>query len=286
MTAHFIARGDFVTRILRRPPDGVSPTNFICWDPAAGKLDAAALEDLDLCVHLAGANIAAGRWTAPYRRRILASRVDSTSLLCRTLAALEKPPRLVLAASATGIYGHRPPPELVDEDSAPGQGFLASVCREWEAATSPAREAGLRVINLRFGMVLSSAGGALARMLPIFRLGLGGKIGNGRQMMGWVALAEIPFVIHHALQCPELAGPVNAVSPGTLSNKDFTGALARALGRPAFLPLPALVIRLVFGRMGDELLLSGANVRPSRLLGTGYRFRFPELGPALRTMVG
>jgi uncharacterized protein (TIGR01777 family) len=272
-------------RLVRRQGDGRLMTDEIPWDPTAGRIEADRLEDSHTVIHLAGAGIAGQRWTERYKDKILASRLDGTGTLSRTLGSLKHPPRLLICASAVGYYGDRPAGESVDEASPSGTGFLARVCREWERAADPAREAGIRVVHLRFGMVLSPAGGALARLLPFFRLGLGGRIGSGRQLVPWVALDEIPLIVGHLIRTESLAGPVNAVAPETPTNKEWTRILARVLRRPAEIPVPAFALRILFGDMADEVLLAGARVVPRRLLESGYSFRWPALEPALANML-
>ncbi len=255
------------------------------WDPARREIDAAGLEGHDAVLHLAGENVGSGRWTAARKAAIRDSRVNGTRLLCDALAGLARPPRTLVCASAVGYYGDRGE-ETLTEESPPGTGYLAEVCREWEAAATPAARKGIRVVTLRIGMVLSPKGGALARILPPFRAGLGGVIGGGRQYVGWVALDDLPHIVLHALQCGDLSGPVNAVAPRPVTNREFTGALGKALSRPTPLPVPAFALRLAVGReMADALLLASARVVPRRLEKTGYRFRFPELGAALRHML-
>ncbi|MFP4056148.1 MAG: TIGR01777 family oxidoreductase [Candidatus Brocadiia bacterium] len=254
------------------------------WDPAAGAIDAAGLERHDAAVHLAGESIL-GRWTAAKKARIRSSRVDGTRLLCQTLAGLEHPPGAVLVASATGYYGDRGS-EVLTEESEAGRGFLAEVCRAWEAAAEPARRRGIRVVHLRFGVVLSARGGALAAMLPPFRLGLGGAVGSGRQYLSWIALDDAVGAIRHALVRETLSGAVNVVSPHPVTNRELAKTLGRVLRRPAVLPLPAFVLRLVYGEMADATLLSGVRARPARLVETGYAFRHPRLEAALRFLLG
>jgi hypothetical protein len=275
--------GHNVLRLVREGSKRRAGT--VQWDPATGAIDSAALQGLDAVVHLAGENISGGRWTADKKARIHDSRVDGTRLLVQTLSGLSRPPKVLVAASAIGYYGDRDV-DVVDEDSAPGAGFLADVVREWEAATHPAAPRALRVVNLRFGVVLSPAGGALSTMLPPFRLGLGGPIGSGDQYLSWVTIDDAIGAILHALITPTLAGPVNVVAPNPVTNREFAATLGRVLSRPAFLPLPALVVKLVFGEMGEELLLSSTRVEPHRLKETGYVFRFPELEGALRHVLG
>jgi hypothetical protein len=270
-----------VARLVRALP---TAGGDIPWDPAAGRLDPARLEGLDAVVHLAGENIA-GRWTAAKKARIRSSRVEGTRLLAEALAGLKRPPKTLLCASAIGYYGDRGA-ELLREESPAGTGFLAEVCREWEAAARPAAEKGLRVVHLRIGVVLSPAGGALARMLMPFKLGLGGRIGSGSQFMSWIASDDLSGVIRHALTTESLRGPVNAVAPQAVTNLEFTQTLGRVLRRPTPFPMPAFAARLAFGEMAEALLLASARVEPTRLVASGYRFRAPELEGALRHLLG
>ncbi len=257
----------------------------ISWDPALGRMDEDGLEGVEAVVHLAGENLAAGRWNAARKAAIRDSRVHGTALLCRTLAGLHTKPRVVVSASAVGIYGNTGE-ERVDESCPPGSGFLAQVCRDWEAATEPAGEAGMRVVNLRMGMVLAREGGALAKMLPPFRLGLGGPIGSGGQYMSWIAIADLIGVIQQALEDDTLSGPVNAVAPEAVPNREFARTLGRVLRRPALMPLPALAVGLLFGEMGRELLLQGQRVAPGMLTRAGFSFRHPTLEDALSSELG
>jgi hypothetical protein len=279
----FLATGGHrVTRLVRGMAAGPDET---AWDPSRGLVDASRLDGVDAVVHLAGENIAAGRWTPARKAEIRRSRVDGTRNLCAVLARLPHPPNVFVSASAIGLYGDRGA-EILTEESASGTGFLAEVCREWEAATEPASQAGIRVVNLRFGMVLSPTGGALKKMLLPFRLGMGGRIGDGRQFTSWIALDDVIGAIHHALCEESVRGPVNAVAPEPVSNAEFTRTLARVLRRPTLLPVPAFAARLAFGEMADALLLAGARVLPTRLQASGYRFRFPDLESALRHLLG
>jgi hypothetical protein len=243
-------------------------------------LSAANLEGIDATVHLAGENIAARRWTPAQKAKIRESRVGGTRLLAETLAKLRKPPRTLVCASAIGFYGDRSDQRL-NEDSPPGTGFLADTCREWEAAARPAVEQGIRVVHLRTGLVLASQGGALAKMLPPFRLGIAGIIGSGRQYMSWISLGDLVAVISYALSNETQRGPVNAVAPNPVTNYEFTKTLGRVLRRPTLFPMPAFAARLAFGEMADGLLLASTRVEPKRLLDCGFRFRFPELEAAL-----
>ena len=254
------------------------------WDPATGRVDAPGAP-LDAVVHLAGENIAGGRWNAARKARIRDSRVDGTGALCRGLAALDPPPATLVAASAVGFYGDRGD-ERLDESSPAGTGFLADVCQQWEAAAAPARDAGIRVVHLRIGIVLTPAGGALGQMLLPFKLGAGGVIGSGRQFMSWIALDDLIATVLHALSTDGLAGPVNAVAPNPVTNAEFTKTLGRVLRRPTILPMPAFGARLAFGEMADHLLLGGARIEPSRLRETGFDFGYPDLEGALRHLLG
>ena len=272
--------GHEVVRLVRRTPDpgGGTAAN---WDPAAGTIDAAALEGLDGVVHLAGENIAGGRWNQALKERIRSSRVDGTRLLAETLAGLDRPPQCLLSASAIGFYADRGDEQL-DESSPVGAGFLADVCRAWESAAEPAREAGIRVVNLRIGVVLASDGGALKKMLLPFKLGLGGRVGSGRQWWSWIAIDDVVGAIQHALLTESLTGPLNLVAPNPATNLEFTKALGRVLRRPTVFPMPAFAARLALGEMADELLLASTRVDARRLTDSGYEFRCPGLDGALR----
>jgi hypothetical protein len=273
--------GHDVVPLVRRP---LRPgERAIRWDPAAGTIDRAALEGCDVVVQLAGESVL-GYWTAAKKRRIRESRVAGTRLVSEAIAGLAQRPRVLLAASAIGYYGDRGAEELT-ERSAPGNDFLAQVAREWEAATAPAAQAGVRVVNLRFGVVLTPAGGALAKMLPAFRLGLGGPIGSGAQYFSWIALDDVLDAILHALATASLAGPVNVTAPHPVTSLELARTLGRVLRRPAVLPVPALALRLIFGAESAALLQSSQRVVPQRLLASGFRFRFPDLEPALRHLL-
>jgi uncharacterized protein len=278
----FLATGGHrVTRLVRGEPAG---PDEVGWDPARGLADPSRLDGVDAVVHLAGENIAAGRWTPARKAEIRRSRVEGTRRLSEELARLVRPPKILISASAVGFYGDRGS-EILTEDSQPGNGFLFEICQAWEAATGPASQAGIRVVNLRFGMVLSPAGGALQKMLPPFKLGLGGRIGSGAQFMSWIAIDDAVGAIHQALSTESLRGPVNAAAPTPVTNAEFTRTLARALRRPAFMPVPSFAARMAFGEMADALLLASARVIPVRLRESGYHFRFPELEGALRYLL-
>ncbi len=268
-----------VTRLVRRP--ALVERKEIAWDPAEGKLDPVALEDYDAVVHLSGENLGEGRWTAARKARLVDSRVKSTRLVADRLAHLTRPPRVMVCASAVGFYGDRGD-EILTEESPPGSGFLADLCRQWESACQAAVEKGIRVVNLRSGVVLSRSGGALKKMLLPFQLGLGGVIGSGRQYLSWITLDDLLAVILFVLTHSTLHGPVNATSPNPVTNREFTKTLGRVLGRPTILPLPGFAARLAFGETAEEMLLSSARVVPSKLQAADFKFQFAELEPALR----
>jgi uncharacterized protein len=283
LSAFLSTGGHQVLRLVR----GAARETEVGWDPAKGVIDQAALQGCDAVVHLAGENVAGGRWTAARRNQIRESRVRGTTLIAETVARLDPPPRVLVSASAIGIYGSRGDEELREgSPSAPAGVFLADVCREWEAATEPAQKAGVRVVLPRFGVVLSPAGGALKKMLPFFRSGIGGPAGTGRQWMSWISLDDVIGAVHHALFTDALAGPLNVVGPAPVTNREFSHLLGRVLGRPAVLPVPGIVLRLLFGEMADGTVLSSARVLPDGLRATGYQFRHPSLESALRFELG
>jgi uncharacterized protein (TIGR01777 family) len=272
------AAGHTSSALVRRAPVG----DEVQWDPGQ-PLNPENLASFDAIVHLAGKSIS-GRWSEKFKREVRESRVLGTQTLATAAAESYRNtglPRVFVAASATGYYGNRGDEELT-EDSKPGSGFLSEVCEEWEAATSSAAKAGVRVVNLRIGVVLAKHGGALQAMLPVFRLGLGGPIGDGRQYMSWITLDDVVGASLFALDNKDLHGPVNAVAPKPVRNGDFVRALGQALHRPAFFPLPAFVVRTMFGEMGEALLLGSARVRPAQLAAAGYTYHHPELSEALR----
>jgi uncharacterized protein (TIGR01777 family) len=255
------------------------------WDPDAGSIDAGGLEGIDAVVHLAGENIGASRWNDAQKARIRDSRVRGTILLAQTLAKLAKPPKALVSGSGVNFYGDRGD-EILTETSRSGTGFLADVCRRWEAATEPAQEAGIRVVHLRSGIVLSGGGGALDKMLTPFRFGVGGRMGSGSQWMSWISIDDEVGAIVHLLGEGAPAGPVNATAPNPVTNADFSKALGQALKRPAVMPVPAPALRLLLGReMADELILGSMRVLPTRLLDAGYAFSAPDVGPALQRML-
>lgn len=282
---YFKAQGHFVAHILRPSSPKINKIPHIVWDIDKKSINTAALEGHDVFIHLAGASIADKRWTRGYKNQIYASRVDSTALLSHALSKLRKPPAVFISASAVGYYGYRSSLKTVDEGTVLGKGFLAGVCKDWERATEALEKSSIRVIHARFGMVLSQKGGALAKMLPIFKLGLGGKIGSGKQMISWVALEEIPLMMDFIIRLTHLRGPVNFVSPQAVTNREFTKTLGRVIHQPAFLPLPSLAAKLMFGQMANELLLNGLNVLPRRLKEQKYSFKYTDLESALKNIL-
>jgi hypothetical protein len=279
LTPELEAGGHRVRRLTRTPRS----EGDIGWDPDAGTI-AGDLAGTGAVVHLAGESIAEGRWTQEKKRRILESRREGTRLLAEKVAGLPEPPSVMVSASAIGYYGDRGN-ELLTEESGPGGLFLSRVCREWEAAAEPAREVGVRVVHPRFGIVLSTEGGALGTTLPIFKLGGGGKIGSGRQYWSWVSLDDVVGAIVHAIENAALSGPVNVVGPDPPTNAEYTRVLGRVLGRPTFFAVPAPAARVALGGMADELLLASARVEPAKLEETGYEYRYPELEGALRHLL-
>jgi uncharacterized protein len=270
--------GHRVRTIGRRDAD-------IRWDPARGTLDAKALEGVDAVIHLAGENVAQ-RWSAAAKARIRDSRVQSTALIARSIAALQKPPRVLVVASGIGAYGTHDDDAKRSEDAAYGSDFLAGVCRDWETAADPARVGGIRVVHARIGLVVSAAGGALAKMLPAFRLGAGGPIGTGNQWQSWIHRDDLIDVLHRAVMDDRLSGMVNVVAPQTLRQREFAATIGRVLRRPAFAPLPAFMVSLLFGEMGRSVLLGGTRAAPTRLSAIGHRWRFDTLEAALRFELG
>lgn len=280
--------GHEVVRLLRVKGSSTlqsSSKEAVYWDPDGGRINPSDLEGLDAVVHLAGDPIASGRWTAAKKARIRDSRAFGTQFLCEALANCDRPPRVLVSASAIGFYGDCGD-EVLTEASPPGRGFLAEVCREWEDATQPAVSKGIRVVNLRTGVVLSPAGGALAKMLTPFKLGVGGVLGSGRQFMSWISIDDLIGAIHHCLINSSVSGPVNGTAPSPVCNREFTQSLGRVLHRPTIFPMPAFAARLAFGEMADELLLSSQRVQPQRLKETGYPFQHPTLDSALRHELG
>jgi uncharacterized protein len=277
----FLTTGDHsVARLVRK-----QGAQGVYWNPAAGELDAAKLEGFDAVVHLAGDNISEGRWTAAKKKRIRDSRVKGTRLLAEALAKLTKKPSVFVCASAIGYYGDRGA-EALDENAAAGDGFLADVCVDWEKAAEPARKAGIRVVHLRIGPVLAADGGALDKMLLPFKLGLGGVVGSGDQYFSWVTVDDVVGIILFAIENQDISGPVNTVAPNPVTNRELTKTLGKVLSRPTIMPVPAFALRLALGEMADELLLASTRVIPTKLERAGYSFRFANLEPALRHLLG
>lgn len=271
LTRSLGAEGVTVLRLVRRE----AGSGEISWDPDRGTIDRERLDGVDGVVHLAGESIA-GVWTPARKRRILASRTLGTRLLATTLATLDRPPEVLVSASGVGYYGDAGDVELT-EASPPGDDFLARVCVGWEQASEPAARGGVRVVNTRFGLVLDPSGGALATMLPAFRLGLGARLGDGRQWLSWISLPDVVAVLRRALTDPSLYGPVNAVAPRPVRNREFTAALGKALHRPAVLAVPAPVLRAVTGGMADALLLASQKAVPAVLERAGFAFQTPTI---------
>jgi uncharacterized protein (TIGR01777 family) len=274
----FLSKKDVtVSRILRENTED----NEISWKPEGGDWDSAFAGGIDGIVHLAGENIASGRWTKVKKEKIRSSRIEGTKRLCEHILKLPTPPSVFVCASAIGYYGDRGM-EFLNEDSSRGSGFLPDVCLGWEEAAESVSKAGLRVVNVRFGIVLSKDGGALAKMLTPFKMGMGGKIGSGTQYMSWVAMDDVTGAIYHALVTDSLKGPVNVTAPNPVTNKEFTNTLGKVLNRPTVMPMPAFAARLAFGEMANDLLLASTKVAPKRLSDSGYEFQYPELANALK----
>jgi uncharacterized protein len=252
----------------------------VVWHSPPGAIELGAIDGFDAVIHLAGENLL-GRWTPEKKARIIESRADGTRLLAESLARLPHPPKVMISASATGYYGDRGD-EVLTEDSSSGSGFLSEVCRQWEAATEPASLAGIRVANTRFGVVLTPHGGALEKMLQPVRLGLGGKIGSGRQYVSWITIDDLTSAVAYVLDHEEMSGPINLVAPNPVTNAELTRAIGRALSKPAILTVPTFVIKLAYGEMGDETILASARVMPEKLLATEFRFAYPDIDSALR----
>ncbi len=279
--AGFLAgRGCDVCRLVRSEPGD----SDCLWAPSRAQIDLDNAGEIDVVVHLAGENIASGRWTKAQKARIADSRIDGTDLLAGALARLPRRPELLISASAVGYYGHLGD-EIADETHSRGQGFLADVAADWEAAASPLADAGVRVVFLRLGMVLGKTGGALGKMLGPFRCGFGGVIGSGRQFISWVTLDDVLGIVGKIIDDPDISGPVNAVSPNAVTNREFTKTLGRVLHRPTLARMPGFVAKLLLGQMADELLLHGVRAEPKVLVDAGYEFRHPQLEKALSDML-
>jgi len=282
LVAALQSEGQRVIRAVRREVRDTQ--NELRWDPLTGTIEREKLEGVDAVVHLAGENIAGRRWSETYKQRLLESRVQGTRLICETIAGLERKPRVLACASAIGFYGDRGN-EPLNETAAVGQGFLPELCLQWEQSCQAARDAGIRVANMRLGVVLSPEGGALASMLTPFKLGAGGVVGSGEQHFSWISLDDAVRAIQFVLTNDSLSGPVNLVSPQPATNREFTKTLGRVLSRPTVLPMPAFAARLAFGEMADALLLASARVLPSQLTATGFDFKYPQLEGALRHLL-
>jgi len=277
--------GHTALRLIRDPERASSAANLIYWDPYSGTIDEDALNCVDAIVNLSGAGIADGRWTADRKKILRDSRIIPTALLAETIAKYDNPPVVFVSASATGYYGDLPPERSATEYSAHGSGFLAGLCRDWEHATQPAETVGIRVVNMRIGVVLTDRGGALAKLLPIFKAGVGGKIGSGRQMMSWISITDLVRSFEFALKETGLSGPVNVVSPGAVSNAEFTEILGKVLDKPTFASVPAFAAKLAYGEMAEETVLAGAHVVPEKLTNAGFEFRHGDLEQALREIL-
>ena len=273
--------GHEIVSLVRHKSGGAAE---IEWHPNQGSIDSERVSGFDVVVHLAGESIASGRWTDEKKRKIRESRVMGTTLLSQSLARSTKPPAVFISASAIGYYGNRGD-ELLDEKSAPGNDFLAEVCVAWERATGEAEARGVRTVHARFGIILDQEGGALAKMLTPFRMGVGGRIGDGKQWMSWIALADVIQGLKLVIEHSSITGPVNFVAPNPVTNSEFTKSLGEAVSRPTLFPMPSFAARLAFGEMADALLLSSAKVEPKRLQESGYRFEFENLQPALAAIL-
>jgi len=281
LTTSLVNAGHEIVSLVRQSAND----SEIEWQPNQGKIIGQQLEGFDVVVHLAGESIASGRWTEEKKKKIRESRVKGTELLSSALARLSQPPAMFISASAIGFYGSRGD-ELLTEETEPGEGFLPEVCVAWEKATGQAEAKGIRTIHTRFGIILDEKGGALERMLTPFRMGVGGKVGNGNQWMSWIALDDVIGALTFLIDEPGSDGPVNFTAPNPVTNADFTEALGNVLSRPTLFSVPAFAARLAFGEMADELLLSSARVEPERLKESGYQFKHPELSSALKAILG
>ena len=273
--------GHDVVRLVRRPPRAGDEEQ---WDPAARQLDPAILSGVDAVVHLAGVGVGDKRWTEDYKRSILSSRVDGTATIATAMAAAEQPPKVLLAASAVGFYGDTGD-DIVDESAPSGDGFLAEVVRNWEAAAEPAVDAGIRVVIMRTGVVLAAKGGALGKVLPLFRLGLGGRLGDGLQWMSWIALPDYLMALRFLLDREDISGPVNVTAPEPVRNRDYTKAIGRAVHRPALAIVPATALRAALGGFADEGVLVSQRVVPARLESAGFTFAFGDVDSALTAII-
>lgn len=278
LVAFLESKGDRISRIVR----SYSKENSagIQWGLESGESMSSFQGEIDAVVHLAGENISTGRWTNAKKQRIRESRVEGTKSLCESIVKSGKIPKIFICASAIGFYGNRGD-ELLNEDSCKGSGFLSDVCEDWEKAANSVSGSDVRVVNTRFGVIFSPSGGALAKMLIPFKMGAGGRIGDGRQYMSWVSIDDVAGAIYHSIITGSIHGPVNVVAPGSVTNSKFTKTLGGVLGRPTIFPLPGFVARLALGEMANELLLSSARVEPAKLINSGYKFQYPALKEAL-----
>ena len=278
----FLSKKDIVvSKILRENPED----DDISWKPEDGDWNSAFTGGVDGIVHLAGESVASGKWTRKKKEKIRNSRIEGTKRLCEHILKLPTPPSVLVCASAIGYYGNRGV-EFLNEGSPRGSGFLPDVCLGWEEATESVSKAGIRVVNVRFGIVLSKDGGALAKMMTPFKIGMGGKIGSGTQYMSWIAMDDVTSAIYHTLITESLKGPVNVTAPNPVTNKEFTTTLGEVLKRPAVVPIPAFAAKLAFGEMANDLLLASTKVAPKRLSDSGYKFQYPELENALKHVLG
>lgn len=275
--------GHTVKRLVRKPPQ--NPEEEIFWDPARCHIDSEKLTGTDVVIHLAGEHIGGGRWTPDRKRTIIESRTKGTSTLAKAIAAMENPPQIFLSASAIGYYGDCGD-KVITEKDAPGDLFISEICKKWEASAEAAVNKGIRTVFMRIGVVPSPQGGALKELLLPFKMGLGGKIGNGRQYMSWVSIDDVLYAIHHAMFNEKVSGPVNFVSPTPVTNESFIKALGSAVNRPTVLPIPEYAIDKIWGEMGREVLLAGARVIPEKLIKSGYEFKFPDLEKNIKHMLG
>lgn len=279
----YLSENGYAIRRLVRQRD-IKTGSKIFWDPLEKIIDPSSLDGFDVVIHLAAASIASWPWSHKKKLKIKNSRVHATHFLSKRLAKLDTKPRSLICASATGYYGDRGE-EFLDEDSSAGRGFLSEVCQEWEAAVKPARQAGIRVANLRFGMVLSPENGILAKLLPVFKLGLGAVVGNGKQYLPWVSITDVSRIIKHVIEKSELQGPINVVTPSPVTQAELSKCLARVLNRPLLFTVPSFILKATMGQMAEDLLLTSIRAIPKKLIDSSYTFEHPELEPALRSLL-
>lgn len=284
LAARLSEDGHDIRQLVRRPVSTTADDSAIHWLPTQNSIDRSRLDKTDVVIHLAGENLA-GNWTETKKQEIRDSRVLGTKTLCEALASIPHPPKVIISASAVGYYGNRGDEELT-ESSKPGEGFLSQVCQEWEAATAAAEQRGIRVVHVRFGVVVGPGGGAVAQMMPVFNAGFGGKVGSGKQWMGWISLADVIRAITFCVRTPALRGPVNLVAPAPITNKQFTQSLAKALGKPSFMSLPAFVAKRILGEMAVETVLASAKVLPAKLTEAKFTWRHENIDDAMKVAVG